>query len=236
MDGNILANYYDPLLQQNNFQPIACPEKFSPSGSCWELSPSIGKGYYRIYGKRDLFDIKIHDFYFHKDFCLDVEIPEGINIQRYNSISGKVLNPYRCLSSGDIETIVGGKQRYRALIHKRIPIHSVGIEILPAYYEEFLKKQYPDEYFDLPAAFQSIDQAADLLLPLIYPLIRDGRLKSRFLQKQMEKRMAQMGEKYRARYERHFAHPIIHEQDLRHEELLACYPEQWAALVREVIG
>ena len=37
-----------------------------------------------------------------------------------------------------MQTIVGGKQRYRALIHKRIPIHAVGIEILPAYYENFL--------------------------------------------------------------------------------------------------
>lgn len=28
-----------------------------------------------------------------------------------------------------------------------------------------------------------------------------------------------MGEKYRARYLRHFAHPILHEQDMQHEEL-----------------
>lgn len=129
----------------------------------------------------------------------------------------------------------------------------------------------------------------DLLLPMIYPLIRDGRFKSRFLQKQMEKRTAQMGdyvkafmkmfggarpyvtkqscknqfysdlitplpnkidvsgteihifyalkmgEKYRTRYEQHFANPIIHEQDLQHEELLACYPQQWAELVKSIL-
>ena len=126
-----------------------------------------------------------------------------------------------------------------------------------------------------------------LLLPFIYPLIRDGSFKSRFLQKRLEKRAEQMGdyvqafmgmfggarpyvsrqscrnqfysdlvtplpehidvpgteihifyarkmgEKYRARYLRHFAHPIIHEQDMQHEELLACHPEQWAQLVRK---
>ena len=43
-----------------------------------------------------------------------------------------------------------------------------------------------------------------------------------------------MGEKYRARYLQHFAHPVIHEQDLQHEELLACYPEQWTELVKEI--
>ena len=43
-----------------------------------------------------------------------------------------------------------------------------------------------------------------------------------------------MGEKYRARYQQHFAHPVIHEQDLQHEELLACFPEKWAELVRSI--
>ena len=129
-----------------------------------------------------------------------------------------------------------------------------------------------------------------LLLPMIYPLIRDGQFKSRFLQKRMEKRTEQMpdyvnafmamfggarpyvtkqscknqffsdlitplpdgidvsgteihifyalkmGEKYRERYLQHFAHPVIHEQDLRHEELLACYPKKWAQLVKSIAG
>lgn len=129
----------------------------------------------------------------------------------------------------------------------------------------------------------------NLLLPLIYPFIRDGQFKSRLLQKRLEKRKAEMrdyvkafidmlgggrpyvtmqscknqfysdfitplpdkidvpetkihifyalkmGEKYRARYEQHFAHPIIHEQDMQHEELLACYPEQWVQLVKDIM-
>ena len=128
----------------------------------------------------------------------------------------------------------------------------------------------------------------DLLLPLIYPVVRDGQFKSRFLQKRLQKRAEEMGdyvkafmemfggarpyvtmrscknqfysdlvtplpdkidvpgteihifyalkmgEKYRARYAQHFAHPIIHEQNLQHEELLACCPKQWAALVKSI--
>ena len=42
-----------------------------------------------------------------------------------------------------------------------------------------------------------------------------------------------MGAKYRARYQQHFAHPVLHEQNLQHEELLACHPEQWAHLVKK---
>lgn len=161
MKNNILQDYYTPLLEQNSFRSVPCPEQYSPVGRCWEIAPALGGGYYWVYAKHDLFDIKIHDFYFHEDFCLEMDIPECISIQRYDSISGEELNPYRRLSAGDIQTIVGGKQRYRALIHKRIPIHAVGIEILPAYYEDFLKNQYPEDFFDLPSAFQSVDQAAD---------------------------------------------------------------------------
>ena len=32
-----------------------------------------------------------------------------------------------------------------------------------------------------------------------------------------------------------FADPILHEQDLQHEELLACYPEKWAQLVKSIV-
>lgn len=129
-----------------------------------------------------------------------------------------------------------------------------------------------------------------LLIPLFYPLIRDGKWKSRLLQKRMETRAKEMpayvhaflemfggarpyvtkrscknqfysdlitplpdsidvpgteihifyakkmGEKYRARYQQHFAHPIIHEQDLQHEEFLVCQPETWAKLVKNILG
>ena len=158
---NILTDYYRPRLEQNSFRPIPCPPQFGPAGCCWELSPELGSGYYWVYAKQDLFDIKIHDFCFHEDFYMDMDVPECISIQRYDSISGEALAPYRRLSAGEIQTIVGGGQRCRALIHRRIPVHAVGIEILPAYYEDFLKTQYPDDYGSLPAAFQSIDPAAD---------------------------------------------------------------------------
>lgn len=129
----------------------------------------------------------------------------------------------------------------------------------------------------------------ELLLPFIYPIIRDGKMKSKFLQKRMDKQMQEkgdyvkafmelfggarpyvtmqscrnqfysdlvtplperinvpgteihifyalkMGKKYRERYLKHFVHPVIHEQDLQHEELLACRPEQWAKLVDAII-
>ena len=43
-----------------------------------------------------------------------------------------------------------------------------------------------------------------------------------------------MGEKYRERYLKHFKEPVIHEHNLRHEELLAVYSEKWCELIREI--
>ena len=127
----------------------------------------------------------------------------------------------------------------------------------------------------------------DALVPLIYPVVRDGKFKLALLNRKMEKRLAEqpeyvgafmrmmggsrpyvtlescknqfysdlitplpdhidtdteihifyalkMGEQYRARYLQHFKNPIIHEQDLQHEELLACCPEKWAELFKEI--
>ena len=43
-----------------------------------------------------------------------------------------------------------------------------------------------------------------------------------------------MGEKYLERYRKYFRDPVIHEQNLRHEELLGVYPEEWCKLVRKI--
>ena len=147
---------------------------------------------------------------------------------------------------------------------------------------------HPGELRPGPGVPLAAKLQTSLLLPLIYPVIRDGQFKSRLLQKKLARRRAEMGPyveaflrmmggarpyitqqscknqfysdlvtplpghidvpgteihifyalkmgaKYRERYLRHFAHPVIHEQELQHEELLACDPEQWAALVKTI--
>lgn len=43
-----------------------------------------------------------------------------------------------------------------------------------------------------------------------------------------------MGEKYLERYNRYFKNPVIHEQNMRHEEFLGVYPNDWCALVEKI--
>ncbi|MDE6619688.1 MAG: AraC family transcriptional regulator [Lachnospiraceae bacterium] len=158
---NILNDCYQPLLENNGFHRIEISEQFNPSGACWQLSPEIGKGYYWVYAKKDLYDIKIHDFYFHEDSFMEFNLPGCLSITKYESISGEELSPYRRLCAGCIKTFIGGRKPYKALIHQKIPIRSVGIEIMPAYYNDYLKKQYEAEYTNPLSAFQQIDQTTD---------------------------------------------------------------------------
>lgn len=43
-----------------------------------------------------------------------------------------------------------------------------------------------------------------------------------------------MGEKYLTRYHQYFKNPIIHEQNMRHEEFLALHSDEWCRLVRKI--
>lgn len=161
MENSIIADYYEPLLTDHHFVSADGNNRFNSTGQCWRLSPELGEGFYWVYAKKDLYDIKIHDFYFHDDFFMEFDLPECLSITQYESISGEELNPYRRLSAGCIKTFIGGDKPYKALIHKKIPICSIGIEVMPAYYEGYLKKQYLDDYISPLAAFKQVDQTMD---------------------------------------------------------------------------
>lgn len=154
----IIEDIYGPLLTQHGFAERPSNGQFSSLGKCWELSSEIGEGFYWTYFQKDLFDIKIHDFFFHEDSFMEFCLPECLSITQYDSISGEEITPYRRLAAGCIKTFIGGIKPYKILIHKKIPVRCIGIEIMPAYYEDYLKQQYPDEYKNPRDAFLKIDQ------------------------------------------------------------------------------
>ena len=141
MDNSIIADYYEPLLTDNHFIPADDNNSFNSAGQCWRLSHEFGEGFYWVYAKKDLYDIKIHDFYFHDDFFMEFNLPD---------------------------------KPYKALIHKKIPIYSIGIEVMPAYYEGYLKKQYPSDYINPLAAFKKVDQTTDF--PAMAKLLHEVKL------------------------------------------------------------
>lgn len=154
--------FFSTKLEESGFTEISNISPYNPAGKLYALSKEYGEGYYWIYEEKDLYAIKIHDFLYYKDYFLDVhsmEWPESLNITYFESVSGEELVPYRRLQADFVKIFFGGEQSYRAVIHKNIPIRSIGIEIFPEYYIGYLRKAYGNEYENPHEALLGIDQA-----------------------------------------------------------------------------
>ena len=158
---NSVFDYYKEQFSQRGFLPDSGNTSFCGIGSTWKLDSAVGEGAFWLYHQQDLFGITIHDFFFHQDTILEFMWPECLSIMLYDSISGEELSPYRRLEAGSVKSFIGGDQSCKLLMHKKIPIRSVGIEIMPAYYEEYLKQKYSDVYASPCQAFASVGQTAD---------------------------------------------------------------------------
>lgn len=154
-------SYYRELFEEMHFRPCSIPAGFPPEGECWQLTAEGGNGYYWFYEAGDRYNIKIHDFWFREDTVLNMQIPEALSVTWYESISGEELNPYRKLNCHVVKSFLGGYEPFRALIHRNVPIRSIGIEYRPAYYESYLKEQFGDLYQSPADAFRSIDETSD---------------------------------------------------------------------------
>lgn len=159
--GSIISDYYKPLFSEGMFVTCKSPANYPANGECWQLTQEFGSGNYWIYESSNNFNIKLHDFWFHNDSVIDMSIPECLSVTFYESISGEELNPYKHLTSNVVSSFLGGYKPFKAIIHKKIPIRSIGIEYEPAYYETYLKKHYGSLYQSPQEAFRCIDETTD---------------------------------------------------------------------------
>ena len=165
--------FYSSRLKDSGFQEIPMNGRYNPAGKLYQLSNEYGEGYYWIYEEKDLYAIKIHDFFYYEDYFLDIhsmEWPESLNITYFESVSGEEIIPYRRLSTDSVKIFFGGKQTYRAVIHKNIPIRSIGIEIFPEYYDKYLHEICGSEYENPHEALLGIDQS--VRFPELIALLR----------------------------------------------------------------
>ena len=149
------------ILDNYGFQKIENCDKYNPLGQTWKLAENIGSGYFWSYYHNDMFGIKIHDFSFSSETIIEADMPEGLNIAYYTSISGEELNPYRRLNANCVKSHLNGYKPFKAVIHKNIPVRSIGIEIMPAYYEDYLQRLYPGEYASPYDAFLEVDETTN---------------------------------------------------------------------------
>ena len=154
-------DYYEDQFAKSGFFPCDIPAGFPPSGICYTLSSEYGGGYYWYYEIPDQYNIKIHDFWFREDTVLNMMLPECLSVTWYDSISGEELKPYRKLNCQVVKSFLGGYEPFHALIHRNVPIRSIGIEYRPEYYNRVLKELFGELYQNPIEAFQSLDETAD---------------------------------------------------------------------------
>ena len=92
------------MLDKYGFHEIENCNKFNSLGQTWKLSEELGTGYFWSYYLKDMFGIKIHDFSFSSETIIEADMPEGLNIAYYTSISGEELNPYRRLNANCVKS------------------------------------------------------------------------------------------------------------------------------------
>lgn len=73
-------------------------------------------------------------------------MPELLTITYYESISGEELHPYQPLKSGYIRSYWSKGEKYSAIIHKNIPVQSIGIEFTATFCDQFLAYKYGEKY------------------------------------------------------------------------------------------
>lgn len=158
---NIMEQYYKPLMLEKMFHSVEIPINYPKMGECWKINEAIGGGYLWIYTSEKHYNIKIHNFWFHKDTVVDMAIPEVLSVTWYDSIAGEELQPYRQLQSQVVKSFLGGDTPFHAVIHKRVPIKSIGIEYEPTYYEPYLKSNCNQAYNTPHEVFRSLDETKD---------------------------------------------------------------------------
>lgn len=151
----------EPFLLENGFSLEEDHALYNTAGNYYKLNPRKGSGHYWVYTHENLFSFAVHDFVFYEDFFLSCSLPEHLILTCFESVSGERLNPYKRLTAGFMEGCLLNREGYRAFIHKNIPIRSIGIEVMPEYYESYLKEKYQDEYTNPQSAFLSIDGTID---------------------------------------------------------------------------
>lgn len=137
----------------------------------YELRPDKGQGQYLLYFYQDMFEIAFRDFLFYEDYFLECPETDFLSIEYYFSVSGEEFHPYYQLSPNSLRVHIGERHKlFQAIYHKNIPIRSVGISIMPEFYEQYLREKFSCDYLDPSEAFSRFQSGADF--PELVTLLR----------------------------------------------------------------
>lgn len=153
-----------PCLAQRGFQPVA-DHPAHKEGHSYMLSEEIGSGYYWFYEREGMFALAVMDLCLKEDTVITYDErgqSDFIAITYYDTVSAEQLTPYKRLNANCVNGHVSGQNVYRARYHKNVPIRSMELMLVPAYFHDYLSQKYPDRLPDIKDIVSRIDTLSDL--------------------------------------------------------------------------
>ena len=107
----------------------------------YQFSSDYGKGYTAVYQLDSYASICIAEHSYIRDFEYSVPAEDSIIIQQYDSIDSDRRYPQGNVSAGmQYIDYAPGNRTYRYVIKKDVPAKVIGVQLLPDYYETYLKE------------------------------------------------------------------------------------------------
>ena len=109
----------------------------------YQFSSEYGKGFTAVYGLDSYANICIAEHSYTSDFEYSVSTEDSITIQQYDSIDSDRRYPQGNVSAGmQYIDYAPDNRRYRYVIKKDVPAKVISVQLLPDYYETYLKKEF----------------------------------------------------------------------------------------------
>lgn len=121
----------------------------------YQFSSDYGKGFTAVYEIDSYASICIAEHSYFRDFEYAVPVEDSIVIQQYDSIDSDRRYPQGNVLTGmQYIDYAPDNQTYRYVIKKNVPAKVIGIQLLPDYYETYLKKEFGIKGIDLKKDLQ----------------------------------------------------------------------------------
>ena len=115
----------------------------NPYFKTYQFSSELGKGYTSIYELDSYASICIAEHLYIRDFEYAVISNDSISIQQYDSIDSEHSYPKGDVYSGmQYIDYTPDNEVYRYVIKKDIPAKIIGIQLMPEYYDMYLKREF----------------------------------------------------------------------------------------------
>ncbi len=146
----VLNKGYQSFIEHTESRLVRTGALMNTGFDTYQFASDIGKGYTAIYELDSYASICIAEHSYIRDFEYQVISEDSIAIQQYDSIDSDHSYP-----KGDVYTgmqyiaCIPDNEVYRYVIKKDIPAKLIGIQLMPEYYETYLKKEGGIQGLDL---------------------------------------------------------------------------------------